>query len=588
MPASYEQAITLAGDLHARPAGALAVAAGQFAAAVSLTVGERSADAKSVLAVMGLGATSGQHVTAHSGGTRRGSGGGGGDRHPGRGDAGRGVTALPAPRHRVPVQAAFGAGAGSPLPDGQAEHVEYPLRAEPADRRAEPHPGDLPGQPEPEGGRQVGAVGVRLGEGQRRIGVRPQHVGHQRPGGIRAATRRSGRRPTAAAASTPSGPAPSGPAPRTRGPGRRTRAGRRRGPRRSPRHPAAARPRARLVRPRIPPPRPAATRPPPARSSPSIRPQHVRHPARPCVAGRGCDGSRCQMPYRTPSSVNPSRSYTGRPSSVAVSSTVTTPACRSQSMAAALTAVPIPWPRASGSTATLPSHAGPAERHRVGGAGHPVLLARHDDAAAGAGQVEVQGGRLAGPEPRAGQDGVHVRHVGGRGRADDEAPVLAAAVTRSRMGPARPADQAVSSTEAVCAGVTRVSGRSSERRERVPERPVSAESALIHAGTSRETGAPGVPPLVPASIFVSTGRARARDPAYGRNGNPDLGGAGRSARRGRRCGRRRVRLRTGSLDGADAHAGGGAAADRAARRRLLQHPDAGRPAAPARRRAGAG
>ena len=27
MPASYEQAITLTGDLHARPAGALAVAA---------------------------------------------------------------------------------------------------------------------------------------------------------------------------------------------------------------------------------------------------------------------------------------------------------------------------------------------------------------------------------------------------------------------------------------------------------------------------------------------------------------------------------------------------------------------------------
>jgi phosphocarrier protein HPr len=64
MPASYEQVITLTGDLHARPAGALAVAAGQFSAAVSLTVGDRSADAKSVLAVMGLGATSGQLVTA--------------------------------------------------------------------------------------------------------------------------------------------------------------------------------------------------------------------------------------------------------------------------------------------------------------------------------------------------------------------------------------------------------------------------------------------------------------------------------------------------------------------------------------------
>jgi phosphocarrier protein HPr len=64
MPASYEQAITLNGDLHARPAGALALAAGRFSATVTLTVGTRTADAKSVLAVMGLGATSGQHVTA--------------------------------------------------------------------------------------------------------------------------------------------------------------------------------------------------------------------------------------------------------------------------------------------------------------------------------------------------------------------------------------------------------------------------------------------------------------------------------------------------------------------------------------------
>jgi len=63
MPASYKEAITLAGDLHARPAGALAVAAAQFSSAVSLTVGASSADAKSVLGVMGLGATCGQHLT---------------------------------------------------------------------------------------------------------------------------------------------------------------------------------------------------------------------------------------------------------------------------------------------------------------------------------------------------------------------------------------------------------------------------------------------------------------------------------------------------------------------------------------------
>jgi phosphocarrier protein HPr len=63
MPASYEQVITLTGDLHARPAGALAIAAARFSAAVSLTAGGATVDAKSVLSVMALGATSGQDVT---------------------------------------------------------------------------------------------------------------------------------------------------------------------------------------------------------------------------------------------------------------------------------------------------------------------------------------------------------------------------------------------------------------------------------------------------------------------------------------------------------------------------------------------
>lgn len=62
MPASSET-ITLGGDLHARPAGTLAVTAAGFAAAVSVTAGTKTADAKSVLGVMGLGATSGQQVT---------------------------------------------------------------------------------------------------------------------------------------------------------------------------------------------------------------------------------------------------------------------------------------------------------------------------------------------------------------------------------------------------------------------------------------------------------------------------------------------------------------------------------------------
>ena len=62
MPESSEAVVTLTGDLHARPAGSLAVAAAGFAYAVQIAVGAVSVDAKSVLSVMGLGATSGQQV----------------------------------------------------------------------------------------------------------------------------------------------------------------------------------------------------------------------------------------------------------------------------------------------------------------------------------------------------------------------------------------------------------------------------------------------------------------------------------------------------------------------------------------------
>ncbi len=68
MPASYERAIKLSGDLHARPAGALAVAAAKFASSVELTVGVNSTNAKSVLGVMGLGATTGEQVTVSAAG----------------------------------------------------------------------------------------------------------------------------------------------------------------------------------------------------------------------------------------------------------------------------------------------------------------------------------------------------------------------------------------------------------------------------------------------------------------------------------------------------------------------------------------
>lgn len=67
MPENYEETITLAGDLHARPAGQLAVAAAAFSSTVQVSVaGGAQADAKSVLAVMQLGASSGRQVTVRA------------------------------------------------------------------------------------------------------------------------------------------------------------------------------------------------------------------------------------------------------------------------------------------------------------------------------------------------------------------------------------------------------------------------------------------------------------------------------------------------------------------------------------------
>ena len=47
----------------------------------------------------------------------------------------------------------------------------------------------------------------------------------------------------------------------------------------------------------------------------------------------------------------------------------------------------------------------------------------------------------------------------------------------------------------------------------------SAEARLIHAGQCREPGRPATPPLVPASIYVSSGEPRPGR-GYGREGNP--------------------------------------------------------------------
>jgi phosphocarrier protein HPr len=62
VPPQASTVLTLFGDLHARPAASLAIAAAKFESSIELAVGDRRADAKSVLSVMGIGATSGQQV----------------------------------------------------------------------------------------------------------------------------------------------------------------------------------------------------------------------------------------------------------------------------------------------------------------------------------------------------------------------------------------------------------------------------------------------------------------------------------------------------------------------------------------------
>ena len=76
MPASSEpvaavaeQVVVLPKHLHARPAGQVAQAAGGLAGTtVELVAGERTADARSILAVMGLGAVAGSEVRVRAAG----------------------------------------------------------------------------------------------------------------------------------------------------------------------------------------------------------------------------------------------------------------------------------------------------------------------------------------------------------------------------------------------------------------------------------------------------------------------------------------------------------------------------------------
>jgi phosphotransferase system HPr (HPr) family protein len=66
MSESSERTVVLPADLHARPAGQLSRMAAGFDSAVTLAYGGREVDARSVLMVMGLGATKGTELTVRA------------------------------------------------------------------------------------------------------------------------------------------------------------------------------------------------------------------------------------------------------------------------------------------------------------------------------------------------------------------------------------------------------------------------------------------------------------------------------------------------------------------------------------------
>ncbi|GAA2381172.1 HPr family phosphocarrier protein [Dactylosporangium salmoneum] len=68
MSASSERSVVLPEDLHARPAGALVRVVARFRSTVEVVFGEKTANARSVLAVMGLGATAGSTVLVRAAG----------------------------------------------------------------------------------------------------------------------------------------------------------------------------------------------------------------------------------------------------------------------------------------------------------------------------------------------------------------------------------------------------------------------------------------------------------------------------------------------------------------------------------------
>ncbi|HEX9376917.1 MAG TPA: HPr family phosphocarrier protein [Actinomycetota bacterium] len=62
-PGVAERIVRLPVDLHARPAGKFSQLAARYSSEVTVGVGDRAVDARSVLMVMALGATAGTEVT---------------------------------------------------------------------------------------------------------------------------------------------------------------------------------------------------------------------------------------------------------------------------------------------------------------------------------------------------------------------------------------------------------------------------------------------------------------------------------------------------------------------------------------------
>ena len=62
MSASSEVGVVLPAHLHARPAGALVQAVAKFVSTVEISYGDKTANARGVLAVMALGAPAGATV----------------------------------------------------------------------------------------------------------------------------------------------------------------------------------------------------------------------------------------------------------------------------------------------------------------------------------------------------------------------------------------------------------------------------------------------------------------------------------------------------------------------------------------------